>query len=118
MGAVHRRAMVSLANIEDKGEQMPQSIIAVYEHGMLRPLEPLSLPEKQRVRIRVDLEKQSESVETVFNLLINTRWLTPPSGQSKVKPIPLVERNRVADILGQAATKPVSEMIIEDRGEW
>ena len=96
---------------------MSQSIIAVYEHGILRPLEPLSLPEKQRVRIRVDLEKQIDSVETVFQFLISIGWLTEPSGQSKIKPIPLMERNRAADILGQAAKKSVSEMIIEDRGE-
>lgn len=97
---------------------MPQSIIAVYENGILRPLEPLSLSEKQRVRIRVDLEKQIDSVETVFQFLISIGWLTQPSGRSKIKPIPLMERNRAADILGQAAKKPVSEMIIEDRGEW
>lgn len=97
---------------------MPQSIIAVYEHGILRPLEPLSLPEKQRVRIRVDLEKQIDSAETVFEFLISIGWLTQPSGQSKIQPIPLTERNHAADILGQSAKKPVSKMIIEDRGEW
>ena len=97
---------------------MQQSIIAVYEDGILRPLEPLSLPEKQRVRIRIDLEKQIDSIDDVFKFLINTGCLTPPSGKPKVKPIPLTERNCVADILGQAAMKPVSEMIIEDRGEW
>lgn len=91
---------------------MQQSIIAVYEHGILRPLEPLILPEKQKVRIRVDLEKQIDSVETVFQFLSNIGWLTQPSGQSKIKPISLKERNRVADILGQSAKKPVSKMII------
>ncbi len=97
---------------------MPQSIIAVYEHGLLRPLEPLILPEKQKVRIQVEPEKQIDSIENVFQFLINMGWVTPPSGQSKVKPISLQERNRVADILGKSAKKPVSQMIIEDRGEW
>ena len=97
---------------------MPQSIIAVYEHGILRPLEPLSLPEKQRVRIRVDLEKPIDSVETAFQFMNSIGWLTQPTGQSKIKQIPLKERNRAADILGKAAKKPVSKMIIEDRGEW
>ncbi|QTA82495.1 DUF104 [Desulfonema limicola] len=97
---------------------MPQSIMAVYEHGIFRPLESLNLPEKQRVRIQIDLEKQIDSVETAFQFLINIKWLTPPPGQSKLKPIPIKERNRIADILGKAAIKPVSEMIIEDRGEW
>ena len=97
---------------------MPQSIIAVYEDGILRPLEPLRLPEKQRVRIRVDLEKQMDSAENVFHFLLNIGWLKPPSGRSDVPPVPLMERNRVADILGKAAMKPVSEMIIDDRGEF
>ncbi len=97
---------------------MPQSILAVYEHGLLRPLETLALHEKQRVRIQVEPEKQVETVEHVFQFLTNMGWLTPPSGQSRVKPVSLKERGRVADVLGKAAKRPVSEMIIEDRGEW
>lgn len=97
---------------------MPQSIIAVYEHGIFRPLEPLSLPDKQRVRIRIDIERQIDSAENGFQHMVNIGKLTLPSGQSKVKQVPLEERNRVADILGQATNKSVSEMIIEDRGEW
>jgi predicted DNA-binding antitoxin AbrB/MazE fold protein len=97
---------------------MSQSIIAVYEDGILRPLEPLRLPEKQRVRIRFELEGQMDSQANIFEFLINAGWLRPPSGGSDVTPVPLMERNRVADILGQAAMKPVSEMIMDDRGEF
>ena len=32
---------------------MDQQVDAVYEHGMLRPLEPLSLKESQRVRLTI-----------------------------------------------------------------
>nr|VFK61823.1 MAG: Protein of unknown function DUF104 [Candidatus Kentron sp. TUN]VFK70598.1 MAG: Protein of unknown function DUF104 [Candidatus Kentron sp. TUN] len=32
---------------------MPQSIMAVYEHGLLRPLEPLTLTESQQVKIQI-----------------------------------------------------------------
>ncbi len=95
---------------------MSQNIIAVYEYGLLRPLEPLILDEKQMVIIQV--EKQIDTVEQAFQFFINMSWLTPPSGQSRVKPVSLEERNRIADILGKAARKPVSEMIIEDRGKW
>jgi predicted DNA-binding antitoxin AbrB/MazE fold protein len=97
---------------------MLQNIMAVYEYGLLRPLEPLTLDEKQRVRIKVEPENQIATVEQVFQYLINMGWLTPPSSQSRVKPVSLEERNRIADILGKAAKKTVSEMIIEDRGEW
>lgn len=94
--------------MKEKGKEMSQNIIAVYEDGILRPLEPLSLPEKQSVRIRVDLEKQMDSTENVFRSLLNIGWLKPPSGRSDVPSVPLIERNRVADILGQAAMKPSS----------
>ncbi len=97
---------------------MPQGVIAVYEHGLLRPLESLALHEKQCVRIQIEPVKQIETVEHVFQFLTNIGWLTPPSGQSRVKPVSLKERSSVADILGKAARKPVSEMVIEDRGEW
>ncbi len=97
---------------------MLQNIMAVYEYGLLRPLEPLTLREKQRVRIQIEPENQIDTVEQVFQFFTNMGWLTPPSGQSKVKPVSLEERNRIADILGKAARKPISEMIIEDRGEW
>ncbi len=97
---------------------MSQNIMAVYEYGLLRPLEPLILNEKQMVRIQVESENQVDTVEQAFQFLAGMGWLTQPSGQSRVKPVSLEERNRIADILGKAAKKPVSEMIIEDRGEW
>ena len=96
---------------------MPQSIMAIYEHGLLRPLEPLVLPESQKVRILVQLENPVDTIEQKFQFLINTGQLTPPSGLPKVKPVSKAERRRVARILGKASQKPVSEMIIEDRGE-
>ena len=64
------------------------------------------------------MEKQIDLAGDAFQFLIDIGRLRPPSGQSKGNPIPLTERNRAADVLGQAAKKPVSEMIIEDRGEW
>ena len=33
---------------------MVRQLDAVYEHGVLRPLEPLALPEHQRVRLTLD----------------------------------------------------------------
>jgi len=46
----------------------------------------------------------------------NIEWLTLPSDKPDVKPVSIQERRRIAKILGKAASKPVSEMIIEDRG--
>ena len=82
---------------------MLQNIDAVYEEGVFRPLETLKLPEKQRVKIQVDIEKQTESVESVFRFMSNIDCLTLPSGKSSVEPVSLLERERVAHILGKCA---------------
>lgn len=44
---------------EDYVEQM-KTIEAVYEHGVLRPLEPLALPEGARVRVSVAGKAESD----------------------------------------------------------
>jgi predicted DNA-binding antitoxin AbrB/MazE fold protein len=40
---------------------MSQQIDAIYDAGVLRPLEPLALPNLARVKLTVDLEVASES---------------------------------------------------------
>lgn len=40
---------------------MKQTIEAVYKNGVLTPLEPLSLPDDQRVRITIDLPESEEA---------------------------------------------------------
>ena len=39
---------------------MIHNIDAIYDHGVLRPTEPLSLPEGARVRLRVEEQNGSE----------------------------------------------------------
>jgi len=96
---------------------MSQSIMAVYEHGLLRPLEPLTLPESRKVRIQIVSEPVVDKVEQAIQALVDAGVLTPPSGQPGTDPVSPAERRRVADILGRAATKPLSQIVIEDRGE-
>jgi predicted DNA-binding antitoxin AbrB/MazE fold protein len=96
-------------------------VTAVYEKGMLRPLQPLNLQEQQRVRIQVlpeDLAETENEYEAAIRVLVAEGLLTPPPGRSEVPPIPEQERLELADRLGQAPGKPLSEIIIEDRGEW
>jgi len=45
---------------------MNQSLQAVYEGGVLRPLEPLTLKEHQRVTVTVSDPNESEWVDTAF----------------------------------------------------
>jgi predicted DNA-binding antitoxin AbrB/MazE fold protein len=63
---------------------MIRQLDAVYEHGMLRPLQPLSLPENQLVRLT--LEEQSVTATSIVPALaVNNRaqeleWLATESG--------------------------------------
>jgi len=94
---------------------MPQVINAIYKQGFFHPLEPIFMKEKQTVRILIFTENTYNETnnEQYFN---NIEWLTLPSDKPSVKPVSIQERRRIAKILGKSASKPVSEMIIEDRG--
>ena len=96
-------------------------VTAVYDKGMLRPLQPLNLRDRQRVRIQVlpdDLAEAENEHEAAICVLVAEGLLTPPPGRSDVPPISEQERLELADRLGRAPGKPLSEIIIEDRGEW
>lgn len=62
---------------------MPRQLEAVYEHGVLRPLEPLLLPEHQRVRLTLE-ERPSrlswESSEPIDERRDELRWLATEAG--------------------------------------
>ncbi|MEO8661754.1 MAG: antitoxin AF2212-like protein [Bryobacteraceae bacterium] len=62
---------------------MPRQLEAVYEQGVLRPLEPLALPEHQRVRLTLEetfapLSRQSSG--TARERTEELRWLEEQSG--------------------------------------
>ena len=104
---------------------MTEIVTAVYENGVLRPLEPLDLRERQRVRIQVLPEKgkgQEESedpIETLVRKLIAEGRMRPhPDGPIPPDPLSEDERQSLADRLGRAPGKLASEMVTEDRGEW
>lgn len=97
---------------------MSEIVTAVYENGVLRPLRPLHLRERQTVRIQVLPEEAADEVEQVIQTLVAAGLLTPPPGHSEVDPVSEEERRELAEILGRAPGKPLSEIIIEDRGEW
>ena len=95
-------------------------VTAVYEKGMLRPLQPLDLQERQKVRIQVLPEKTTENErEATVRILVEAGLMRPRSNPLIVPPDPLSEKERqaLADRLGQVPGKSASEMVIEDRGE-
>jgi predicted DNA-binding antitoxin AbrB/MazE fold protein len=100
---------------------MAEIVTAVYENGMLRPLQPLNLRERQTVRLQIvqaePVEDENES-EAAIHILVEAGLLTPPPRRSDVDPVSEQDRRELADRLGRAPGKPLSEIIIEDRGEW
>ena len=98
---------------------MSEIITAVYEKGVLRPLHPLNLREKQTVRIQVLPTEPVDEAEEVIQLLVAAGLMTPPKkGTPPPDPVSEEERRELAEILGKAPGKPLSEIVIEDRGEW
>jgi len=100
---------------------MIETITAVYEKGILRPLQPLQLREQQRVRIQLLPEEAAEDEREATVRVLVEAGLIRPKPKLKVvppDPVPPEERQALADRLGQAPGKSASEMVIEDRGEW
>ena len=92
---------------------------AVYENGLLRPLTPLNLADGQIVRLQVlladtPLDDESAAAERV---LVAAGLKRPRPETIPPAPISDAERRELADQLGRLPGKPLSEIIIEDRGE-
>jgi len=98
---------------------MSEIVQAVYERGVLRPLDPLDLRERQRVRIQVWPEDMPEE-EEVLQVLIRAGLMRPQPRRVSPPPPPLseAERQALADEVGRAPGKSMSDIVIEDRGEW
>jgi predicted DNA-binding antitoxin AbrB/MazE fold protein len=106
---------------------MSEIITAVYENGVLRPTRPLALRERETVRIQIvsestaipsqEAEAEAE-LDRIIQELVQAGILTPPPGRSDVAPLSEAERLELAEKLGRAPGRPLSEIIIEDRGEW
>lgn len=96
---------------------MSEIIRAVYEEGVLRPLNPLDLPEQQQVRVQIWPEEGLEK-EEILQLMVDA-GLMRPEGDRVIAAPPLSdeERRALAEEIGRAPGKPVSEIVIEDRGE-
>ena len=98
---------------------MSEVVEAVYERGVLRPLDPLDLSEQQRVRIQVWPEEEPEK-EEVLRILTQAGLMRsqPRRGSPPSPPLSEDERQALADEVGRAPGKSLSEIVIEDRGAW
>lgn len=96
---------------------MAEIVTAIYEKGVLRPLRPLDLQEHQTVQLQVMPQAPTENeTEAALRKLVEAGILTLPPGHSDVAPMSEKERRDLANRLGRAPGKPLSEIIIEDRG--
>jgi predicted DNA-binding antitoxin AbrB/MazE fold protein len=100
---------------------MTEIVTAVYENGILRPLRPLDLRERQTVRLQLLPEEPSEEEgegEAAIRILVSAGLMPPPQpGAPPPDPVSAEKRHALAERLAQAPGKPLSELIIEDRGE-
>ena len=98
---------------------MPEIITAVYENGILRPLRPLAFQERQTVRLQVLPDAPVEEVEEVIRLMVSAGLMRSPQLKTPrpLDPVSTEERRKLAEILGQAPGKSLSEIIIEER-DW
>jgi predicted DNA-binding antitoxin AbrB/MazE fold protein len=97
---------------------MDQTITAIYENGVLRPLTPLALPERTAVEISLRPLPSPATAQAQHHLirevLIATGLVLPVSDTSPSAP-PLLEGERNALAHRILAGRPLSEIILEER---
>ncbi|MBF2063995.1 MAG: antitoxin family protein [Calothrix sp. C42_A2020_038] len=95
---------------------MSEIITAVYSNGMLRPQNPLSLTDGQIVRLQVLTEESSKDAEKIIQSLVAAGLVTPPQHKSNVEPVSEEAWRELTQRLEASGGKPLSEIIIEERG--
>ena len=87
---------------------------AIYEHGVLRLLTPVALPERAQVRIQILTEQEpDDELERAEAALIAAGLVTPQKIPEGLKPISAARRAELARLY--AAGGPLSELIIAER---
>lgn len=104
---------------------MLNAIPAIYENGVLRPLAPVQLHEHQTVWLQVLPQpvtepqpvKANTELQSALQRLYESGLLIPPTKTSETQPMSEAEVAAMAQSI-HVTGKPISETIIEDRGEW
>ena len=92
---------------------MSGNIAVIYEKGVLRPLQPLNLPEHTRLEIRI-VDTALTDAEKAHQVLMQA-GLIRPSAPAETEPVSERERLQAADAYGQAG--PLSDWIIAERDD-
>jgi len=96
---------------------MPETITAVYENGVFRPLSPLSLNDGETVQITIVAEV-SQRQKSMIKLMTEGRLVPLPTKQFKLDAAAEQKRRELFEKLKGRVGKPLSEIVIEDRGRW
>jgi len=101
---------------------MPETITAIYENGVLRPLSPLSLNDGETVQITIVAEVSQEELkgdrEKAIKLMDVRKLMGLPTKQFKLDAAAEQKRRELFEKLKGRVGKPLSEIVIEDRGRW
>ncbi len=101
---------------------MPETITAIYENGVFRPLSPLSLNDGETVQITIVAEVSQEEVkgdrEKSIKLMDVRKLMGLPTKQFKLDAAAEQKRRELFEKLKGRVGKPLSEIVIEDRGPW
>ncbi|HAO20733.1 MAG TPA: hypothetical protein DCQ37_09870 [Desulfobacteraceae bacterium] len=98
---------------------MLENITAVYKKGCLRPLQPLNLQENEIVHLTVMPEIITNEREEIIRIMVGADLMRPIRITKEFMPNPVSEKERIgiAEKLGNAPGKPLSEIIIEERDQ-
>lgn len=94
---------------------MSQIIQAIYENGVLHPLAPLNLKQKQVIQFQIVEVAPADKIKPIIQSIVEEGILTLPPGCHDENPVSESERIRLSEILGKSLIRPVSEIIIEER---
>jgi predicted DNA-binding antitoxin AbrB/MazE fold protein len=105
---------------------MSEIIVAVYQNGVLHPINPVSLSEGQTVRLRIVPEVSpggpKNELEEALQSLVDQGVLRLPPKRGQVDLAELAQREKEwrerMEKMGPLPGKPLSETIIEGRGPW
>ena len=93
-----------------------QTITAIYQNGVLRPLGSLDLPENSEVELDVKvIEKKENSRQAIGELLVQKGLSRRKKKAEPKQNLSPEERERLAEIF--SAPQPLGEIISEDREE-
>ena len=96
---------------------MNNVITAIYEQGVLRPLEPLAMVEHSQVKIQIlgmtSLPKEEDEARRIEEVLIAAGLIKPLNAPSDLPHVSAERREELARLY--AVGGPLSEMVIAER---